>query len=403
MSSQVPIVLVGSAAQSPLEARLAAFGAFPIVHSRWKDATAAIADVQPGAVIADLEGGPQPELTALAAGCEATAHYTPLIVLGRIDEPPHNALPFATELGLERLDARLTAALRVRTAHMTVLRRLTDSAVRLPDGDPLQDAAALLVGRGRAYAPLSVALGERMAVVGALSVEAAAKHLNGRDIDAVILGDGFSHRVALAFLTVLSEDVRFRNLPVIVSGSFAGGTLPDLPNLQIMRGAPEQVVAHAVPLTRQHAFEMRLMRTLKALDAGGLVDPSTGLLTSDAFVTDWSKAVTEAIETGTALSAARFSFEGADARARRDAARILARLLRGTDFAALHEDSIVTAFAETDLRSAHVIARRLASVLRQTALGAETRIDPSVTLATVKPDDTPESAFARLHGQRVAS
>ena len=66
----------------------------------------------------------------------------------------------------------------------------------------------LLIGRGAAYPALSVSLGERMGVVGALSIEAAAKHLNVRDIDGIVLGEGFSPRVMDAFLTVLAEDAR---------------------------------------------------------------------------------------------------------------------------------------------------------------------------------------------------
>jgi len=46
---------------------------------------------------------------------------------------------------------------------------------QLPDSDPLNDATVLLIGRGTSYPALSIALGERMGVVGALSIEAAAK------------------------------------------------------------------------------------------------------------------------------------------------------------------------------------------------------------------------------------
>ena len=65
-------------------------------------------------------------------------------------------------------------------------------ALETPRGkwtDPVRDATVLLIGRGAGYAALSVALGERMGLVGALSIEAAAKHLNSRDIDAIVLGD----------------------------------------------------------------------------------------------------------------------------------------------------------------------------------------------------------------------
>ncbi len=106
----------------------------------------------------------------------------------------------------------------------------------------VSDATVLLIGRGAAYPALSVALGERMGVVGALSIEAAAKHLNTRDIDGIVLGEGFSPRVIDAFLTVLAEDARFRNLPVVVTTDDLAPTY-DLPNLEIdlrrvRRGSP---------------------------------------------------------------------------------------------------------------------------------------------------------------------
>jgi len=402
MSRFGPIVIVGSSENTALSDRLAAADAFPIVNASWSDATAAIAKVQPAAVIADRADAGSAGMATIADACRSATPYTPLIAIGPVGTALGDALPFTTpELSLDRLNARLTAALRVRALHATVLRRMTEAsaAIRMPAEDPLQDATVLLVGRGRTYPQLSITLGERMALVGALSIEAAAKNLNARELDGVVLGDGFSPRVADAFLTVLAEDARFRALPVIVSGSFAGGALPELANLDIVRSTPEDVAAHAMPLVRQHAFEARLARTLKSLDTGGVIDPATGLLTTQAFDRNWHKAVVDTIESGGAMSAARFSFDGTDARVRRDAARILGRLMRAADFAALRDDqSIVTAFAETDLREAHVIARRLASVLRHTALGpgGRSKIDPSVTLATVKPTDTAETVLKRL-------
>ena len=122
--------------------------------------------------------------------------------------------------------ARLRAALRVRSLHATVMRRLVPATpMALSHIDPARDATVLLIGRGGAYPALSVALGERTGVVGALSIEAAAKHLNARDIDGIVLGEGFSPRVIDAFLTVLTEDARFRNLPVVVTASRSGADL----------------------------------------------------------------------------------------------------------------------------------------------------------------------------------
>ena len=95
------------------------------------------------------------------------------------------------------------------------------------------------------------------------------------------------------------------------------------------------------------------------------------------------------------------------ARTSLDAARILSRLMRRMDFASLQADgSIIAAFAETDLRMANVIVRRLASVLKHTMLSADdkTRMDPHVTLATLKANDSAEALLERLqNGQRAAS
>ena len=132
-----------------------------------------------------------------------------------------------------------------------------------------------------------------------------------------------------------------------------------------------------------------------------MVDPETGLLARDAFWRDLDRAVQETEQSGGALSIARFSFEGLnDRRAHVDAARLFSRLVRNIDFACREQDgSILAAFTETDLRSAHVVARRIASVLRQTMLspGRDRRnIRPTITLATLKPTDNLSTLVARV-------
>jgi hypothetical protein len=287
------------------------------------------------------------------------------------------------------------------------MRRL-DPAARagLSEIDTARDATVLLIGRGAAYPALSVSLGERMGVVGALSIEAAAKHLNTRDIDGIVLGEGFSARVVDAFLTVLTEDARFRNLPVVLtSDEFAMAY--DLPNLEVISGEPERVATSAVPLIRQHAFEVHLSRTLRSIDADGLIDARTGLLTSAAFSRDFATAVYQTLSRGGGLSVARFAFDPAHPRAQFDGARIISRLMRQMDFGAVQNDgSVIVAFAETDLRTAHMIARRLSSVMRHTSHGKrDTRSEPVVTLATMLPSDSATSLLARLYNEarRAAS
>ncbi len=313
--------------------------------------------------------------------------YLPLIAVDPRTSLPENAIPFAQSGGnFDRLTARLRAALRVRTLHSTVLRRIHDdpaARTTLDDTDPARDATVLLIGRGGTYPSLSVSLGERMGVVGALSIEAAAKHLNTRNIDGIVLGEGFTARVEDAFLTVLAEDARFRNLPVVVT-SDALAPAYDLPNLEIISGEPARIAANALPLIRQHVFEAHLGRTLKSIDAGGLLDPRTGLLAPAAFDRDFATAVYQTQSHGGGLSLARFAFDPDHPRAQLDGARILSRLMRQMDFGVAQDDgSVIVVFAETDLRAAHMIARRLCSVMRHTSYGKrDMRSEPVVTLAT---------------------
>jgi len=414
MSQQGPIVIVSNREGHALSGAITQVKAFPLVDVGWSDAMDAVARLRPAAVIAaDLDGHED----MLADLAERTAHiepYLPLIALDPGTVLPRNVLPFThARRSPERLVSRLNAALRVRALHATLLRRLSNdrrTSTRMPTSDPIDDATVLLLGRGGAYPALSVALGEQMGVVGALSIEAAAKHLNARELDGIIVGDGFTPRVLDAFLTVLSEDSRFRNLPVVVRSLSGLVADYDLPNLEVADTDPPMLAAHAVPLIRQQAFESRIGRALKSIDVGGLLDPRTGLLNEDAFSRDFETAVTETQTRGAGLSVARITFaQGSiSERMRLDAARILSRLMRRMDFATLDEyGAIVIVFAEADLRNAHAIARRLTSVLRHTMYSTkgDQRLDPQVTVATLKPGDTASAILRRLHseGHRVAS
>jgi hypothetical protein len=408
MSQQGPIVVVSSGEPSPLAVALSETKMFPVVETDWSAAVRAVERLQPAAVLASGEA--RPDFAALAAQVAEIKPYVPLIAINPAVSLPENALPFAlTDGGFERLNCRLRAALRVRSLHATVLRRIADdpaTQIKLNDTDPIQEATVLLIGRGAAYPALSVALGERMGVVGALSIEVAARHLNARDFDGIVLAEGFSPRVVDAFLTVLAEDVRFRNLPVVVTIDGLTANY-DLPNLELIPGDPARVASNALPLIRQHAFESRLSRVLKSIDAGGLIDPRTGLLTPDAFNRDFATAVYQTQSRGGGLSVARFSYRPSQERAQFDAARIISRLMRQMDFGTVQADgSIVVVFAETDLRNAHMIARRLSSVMKHTIHASrESRAEPEVTVATLLQSDSVKSILARLTDQarRAAS
>lgn len=410
MSQQGPVIVVSAAGRPSFAAALDETRIFPIIDASWNDASRAVETLEPAAVLVAMSNVGEPRLDALAGQIAARHPYLPLIAVDPQTPLPENAIPFSLADGnSDRLLARLRAALRVRALHATVMRRLDDvgdTPIVPSDVDPARDATVLLIGRGAAYPALSVSLGERIGVVGALSIEAAAKHLNARDIDGIVLGEGFSTRVIDAFLTVLTEDTRFRNLPVVLTSHELKPTY-DLPNLEIIAGEPCFIAANALPLIRQHALEAHLSRTLRAIDAGGLLDPNTGLLTQAAFSRDFATAVYQTQSRGSGLSVARFAFDPRHPRAQRDGARIISRLMRQMDFGAAHDDgSVVVVFAETDLRTAHSIARRLSSVMRHTSHGKrDVHAEPAVSVATMLPQDSARSLLSRLdnEGQRAAS
>ena len=387
-------------------------GAFPIVETRWADAPAAVSEIQPVALaIADPQGAPSPLHVGAVIECIETrgGPVTPMIALVESNRSPAipSALPIALDDSTDRLIARLRSALRIRTLHATVLRRsrTADAKKRAPTfvaPDLLDDATVLCVGRGGSYPALAVAIGEHVGLIGALSIETAARYLNARDVDGVVIGEGLGARVVEALLTMLAENVRFRDLPV---GVLDNAAVDDerLPNLVRVEADPVHLVERVLPFVRLQAFESQLTRALKSLESEGAIDPDTGLLGAQAFLSDLGRAVQESEKTGGALSVARFTFEGvADRRAYVDAARLFSRLMRSIDFACQEQDgSILATFAKTDLRSAHLVARRIASELRRAMLspGRDRRgIRPTITLTARRSTDDVSTLVARLGG-----
>ena len=124
-----------------------------------------------------------------------------------------------------------------------------------------------------------------------------------------------------------------------------------------------------IPLVRMRAFEGRLKRMLKSLETDGIFDPETGLLTRASFWRDLKKVVAESSDRSLPLSIARFSFTKTDTWTSLDAARLMTRLIRSIDFATRDEDGdILAVFTQTNLRDTHVIARRIAGLLRSSML-----------------------------------
>jgi hypothetical protein len=415
MALQGPLAVIADQPARDVVEALRAAGAYPIIETRWADAAAVLQGRPPQAVILAEGCGDRARAAVLEKALEVQAEheaglFTPVVARIR-DESPScfaDALTISVKAPPQRLIGRLNAALRVRSLHGTVLRRMRTLAVRtkqlpdLPDADPLDEASVLVAGRGRSYPSLCTSAGEHVGVVGALTVEGAARALKAREIDGMIIGDGFGARVVEALLTVLAEEARFRDLPVAVIGNhtavietFASA----LPNLERVGGGPQRAIGYLLPYIRLHAFSRRLKRMLASLDAKGAIDPDTGLLANAVFWRNFNRAVDAADKRGAALSIARFSLPESDRRTRLEAARLVGRLMRQVDFACLEADkSIFTVFTETDLRAAHVVTRRIASVLKKVMLAADGKagVEPAVTLATLKPSDTTDSLIARV-------
>lgn len=412
------MIVVAETPATELVEALGAAGAFPIIEAKWTDAPTAFVAVKPAAVVIAEPGPPPSESSARMLCLQVATVNGPIVptiarTLGDKDAAIPIALPADATLPVDRLITRLRSAMRVRALHATVLRRIEMFAShggtlpQLPVGDALEDATVLIAGRGPLYPALTVAMGERVGMLGALSVESAAKHLESRDIDGVVIGDGFPSRMVEQFLTLLAREPRFRDIPVAAIGEVPADLVQSLPNLDHVDGDPKRIVARMVPLVRMHAFEARLKRMLKTLDADGMFDPDTGLLTRDSFWRDLTKSAADATDRGTALSLARLAFDGPVAdRVSLDAARLMTRLTRNIDFACRDEHGgILLAFTQTDLRSAHVVARRIATVIKNAMLAPhrDNGVSLNVTLATFKAGDTAETLMIRAMGNRAVA
>lgn len=414
MSLPGPIIVVADGAAASVRDGLTRAGTL-IIAARPQDVARTIAKVAPTAVVI-AEPDPDHEIVeAVAAVLARTGGaFVPVVAVdhgtGALASP--HALPIAAADVPVRLVARLRAAQRVRTLHATVQRRiaaLDEQGIELPEipqHDPLDDATVLVAGRGRGYPALTVAVGERMGLIGALSLETAESYLSARDIDAVIIGDGFNRAVVEDFIDEVGSDPRWRDLAIIAPRSLGAAVDPErMPNLDHARSAaPEHLAAQVEPFARLHALGSRLKRVAASLDQKGRLDPDSGLAAPHAFIRELNRAVADAEARGVSLSLACLTLDtGANPRASVDAARIAGRLVRASDIACRDDDgTILIAFTETDLATAHVVARRIASVLKHTTLASDRHgLSPTVSLAARRRGDTAASLIARTHDARV--
>jgi len=127
MSQQGPIIVVSTAPRPSFASALDDAKVFPVIETAWADASGAVEQLQPAAVIVALSEPVESGFEALAQQIAARQPYLPLIAVDPQAALPENAIPFAQSGGnSDRLMARLRAALRIRTLHSTVMRRLDD-------------------------------------------------------------------------------------------------------------------------------------------------------------------------------------------------------------------------------------------------------------------------------------
>jgi GGDEF domain-containing protein len=416
MSLQGPVVVVAEQPLPELIAAISGAGAFPVIEASCAQASAAIAAADPCAIVlADAHAA-----TDLALGQSLTrsmtrrAPFVPVVACAAANDvlPYREALTVPLDATPSAVATRLASVLRVRALHASVLRRAEAARAAghalpsTPSNDPLEDATVLLAGRGRSYPGLSVALGERTGVIGVLTIEAAARYLKSRDIDGLVIGDGFAPTNVDALLTVIGEDSRFRDLPVGLIGHPTGIDVRRLPHL-VFANEPACLGSRVLPLVRLHAFEARLRRTLDAFVKDGVIDPVTGLMNEPAFMAELERVMRDASRRSSGLSVARLIFDPAiDSRAMNDAARLVSKLVRGADFACRADDnSVLIALVDTAPRQAQSVAKRLVGVLRGTMLqGGERRaLAPEIALTAWRSADTASSLLARITRSMVAA
>ena len=151
-----------------------------------------------------------------------------------------------------------------------------------PTSDPIEDATVLVAGRGRGYPALTVAVGERMGLIGALSIETARSYLGARDIDGVVIGDGFNRADVEDFVEELARRPALAR-PAGDRAARCGARTRSRahaerrPGRAATRRPSRRTSCRSRGCTPSRA---RLKRIAASLDQKGVLAPDTGLLTA---------------------------------------------------------------------------------------------------------------------------
>ena len=257
MSLQGPLLVVAETPAADLTEALSTAGAFPIVDTTWADAPTAFVSVKPAAVILAEPGPPERESAERMLGLQIATASAPIVpTIARVSDGHEPPMPFALAIDagrpLERLVARLNASLRVRALHETILRRVEVGdrcrRRRAQTTDPRCPRRRDRADRRPRCALSRPQRRRRRACQHGRRVQRGDRHhhLDVRDIDGVVVGDGLSPRKVEAFLTLLAEEPRLRDLPVAVIGEAPADFDDILVNLDRVDGDPARLVSRLI-------------------------------------------------------------------------------------------------------------------------------------------------------------
>ena len=104
MSQQGPIIVVSTAERPSFAAALDEARMFPVIDTDWADASRAVEQLQPAAVLVAMPEAAEPGFEALAKQIAARQPYLPLIAVDPTTSLPENAIPFSqTDGNFDRL------------------------------------------------------------------------------------------------------------------------------------------------------------------------------------------------------------------------------------------------------------------------------------------------------------
>jgi len=277
MSLQGPIVVIAGQKNPDLADALAAAGAFPVIESSWSDAADAIARIEPAAVVMDAPKSPPRPPRRGPCGPRSTPPVVPMCRWSPGSPTGHAGNPArCRSRPMRRRPDRDPARFGVAGAHPPLRRRSAGDALEGECGGP-SGPAGQRSARGRhrdRHRPRPDLSGahhrgrrggrpdrgdERR---DRRQIPHRARHRRHRDRRRI-------HPLTIeAFLTVLAEDTRFRDLPIALLPGLPRRDRPEPPAQPgTSRRRPAEIVARILPLVRQHAFEARLQRQLAALEA----------------------------------------------------------------------------------------------------------------------------------------